>query len=260
MRGPRLAGIAFALAAAAGCAALAHAEVVQKGALRVAFVGKFSPHALPRHGAAPIAVSLGGKISTSGGATPPQLRSISIAINRQGHLDPSGLPACRLRQIQPSTNEGALAACGNSLVGEGSFSADVELPEQSPFPSKGKVLAFNGQLNGRPVVFAHVYGTDPVPTSYTLPFLIKRSKGTFGTVLVASLPQVTSDWGFVTGIDLRLDTRSARGGGRSRYLTADCPAPSGFPGATFSLARASFAFAGGRKLSSVLDRACKVRH
>jgi hypothetical protein len=242
-----------------GWAALAGAEVVQKHALRVVFGGRFSPRALPRHGAAPVSVSISGRISTPGGASPPQLRLITIAINRSAHLDPGALPHCRLQEIQPSTNEGALAACGASLVGEGSFSADVKLPEQSPFPAQGKVLAFNGELKGKPVIFAHVYGTDPVPTSYTLPFAIRDSRGTFGTTLAASLPQVTSDWGFVTGIDLRLDRHfSSHGGGRS-YLSASCPAPAGFPGAVFPLAHASFAFAGRRPLSSVLNRACRVR-
>jgi hypothetical protein len=77
-----------------------------------------------------------------------------IQINRHGHLDSSGLPICRFKQIQPSTTSAALAACRRSLVGEGSFSADVELPQQAPFPSQGKVLAFNARVDGRPVILA----------------------------------------------------------------------------------------------------------
>lgn len=239
-------------------AVIAQAEVVQKGHLRVSFAGKFSPQALPRKGAAPISVAIGGRISTTDGKAPPQLRRITIAINRNGRLDPSGLPSCSLRAIQPSTNDGALAACRRSLVGEGSFSANVELPQQAPFPSRGKVLAFAGRENGKPVILAHVYGTDPVPTSYTLPFEIRRSPGTFGTILTASLPQVTSDWGYVTGISLRLDRRFGGRGERRSYLSAGCPAPPGFPGTTFPLARASFAFAHGRTFTSVLTRACRA--
>lgn len=252
MRAPRTLVAIFALAILAAGATLARSEVVQKGHLRVAFAGAFSPRALPRDGAAPVSVSIGGRITSTGVAKPPQLRTISIAINRNAHLDPGALPECRLDEIQPSTDDGALAACGPSLVGTGSFAADVELPEQSPFPSTGKVLAFSGRLKGKPVVFAHVYGTEPVPTSYTLPFVIKRSSGTFGTTLVASLPQVTSDWGFVTAIDLKLDRQHG-------FLTAGCPAPAGFTAAAFPLARATFAFAGGQALSSRLNRACRVR-
>jgi hypothetical protein len=242
-----------------GLSSLASAEVVQKGHLRVAFSGEFSPRALPRQGTAPIAVAIGGRISTTDGRPPPQLRRITLEINRSGHLGAVGLPSCDLDDIQPSTNQGALVACGGALVGSGYFTANVELPEQAPFPSRGKVLAFAGREHGKPVILAHVYGPEPVPTSYTLLFEIGRSTGTFGTVLTASLPQVTSDWGFVTGLDLRLSRRfTYRGSGRS-YLSAGCPAPPGFPGATFPLARASFAFAGGTTIASVLNRACKAK-
>ncbi|HEX4669580.1 MAG TPA: hypothetical protein VH275_06355 [Solirubrobacterales bacterium] len=256
--GRRAAAVLCALLLAALAAGMARAEVVQKGTLRVSFSGKLSPTALPREGAAPIAVSVGGQITTTDGSAPPQLRRVLLAINRNGHLDYSGLPACELEQIQPSTNKGALEACQASLVGEGSFSANVKLGQQAPFPSEGKVLAFNGTLKGRPVLLAHVYGTDPVPTSYTLPFTIKSTKGTYGTLLQASLPQVTSDWGFVTGLELDLKRRFSAGGKAHSYLSAGCPAPKGFPGAVFPLVRASFAFAN-RTMTSTLNRSCKAR-
>jgi hypothetical protein len=254
---PRLLAAALAVLLAAG-STLASAEVVQKGHLRVSFQGEFSPHALPRQGAAPIAVAIGGRISTTDGSPPPQLRRISLEINRTGRLSAAGLPVCGVRDIQPSTNQGALEACGDSLVGTGSFSANVELPEQAPFPSRGKILAFAGREGGRPVILAHVYGTEPIPTSYTLPFRVGFARGDFGTVLTASLPQVTSDWGFVTGLDLRLNRRFRFHGKRRSYLSAGCPAPAGFPGASFPLVRASFAFAHGATLTSVLNRSCRV--
>ena len=100
---------------------------------------------------------------------------IAIAINRNGRFDTTGLPVCRLEDIQPSTTANALAACRGALVGEGHFSANVKLPEQSPFPSAGKVLAFNGRLHGKPAILAHIYGTQPAPTSTVLPFLINDS-------------------------------------------------------------------------------------
>ena len=241
-----------------GCGTFAHAETVQKGPLRVAFSGAFAPTALPRQGMAPISVAIGGRIGTSNGKPPPQLRRIELEINRRGRLSTAGLPSCRLDEIQPSTNDGALEACRRSLVGEGSFTANVELPEQAPFPSRGKVLAFAGREDGHPAILAHVYGTDPVPTSYTLPFRIGGGRGEYGTVLTASLPQVTSDWGFVTGMQLRLNRQFTYHGQRRSFLSAGCPAPAGFPGAAFPLMRASFAFTGGPTLSSVLSRSCRV--
>jgi hypothetical protein len=255
----RVMAVLCALLLVLAVAAAASAETVQQGSLRVAFLGKLSPKALPRAGAAPISVSVGGRISTTDGSTPPQLRGITIAINRNGHFDYAGLPACALAEIQPSTNQGALASCRHSLVGEGKFSAEVKLPQQAPFPSQGKVLAFNGTEHGQPVIFAHVYGTEPVPTSYTLTMYLKPSKGTFGTKLSVSLPNVTSNVGFVTGIEMTLQRNFTYRGERHSYLSAGCPAPKGFPGAVFPLARTSFAFAGGKALTSTLSRSCRAR-
>ena len=160
-----------------GLATLAQAEVSQRGDLRVSVDGELSPRVLPRQGAAPVAVTVGGHITTTDKSTPPQLRRLTIAINRFGRLDSRGLPICHLADIQPASTVEALRACRGSRVGEGSFSADVAIPTQSPFPSRGKVIAFNGREHGRPVILAHVYGIKPIPTSFTLPFLDQAVKG-----------------------------------------------------------------------------------
>jgi hypothetical protein len=234
-------------------------EAVQRGDLRLSFDAEVRPKALPRRGVAPIAIDVGGRVATTDGSQPPQLRRVQIAINRNGRLDSKGLPTCRLEEIQPATTENALAACGDAKVGAGSFSANVDIPEQSPFPSKGKVIAFNGREGGRPVIFAHVYGTDPIPTSFTLPLRISHAAGKFGTRLSASLPAVTSKVAFVTGISLHLHRTFRYRGRLHSYLSAGCPAPAGFSGVLYPLARASYDFAGGERLSASVVRSCRVR-
>jgi hypothetical protein len=251
-----VAGLAISLILAV--AVLAHAEVVQRGELRVGFNGKLTPTALPRTGEAPVRVAVEAKISASDGGPPAPLRRIAIAINRHGHFEPKGLPLCSVREIQPSTTQKALEACGGSLVGQGTFAAKVALGRQAPFPAAGKLYAFNGTFNGRPAILAHVYGTDPVPTSFTLPFVLTQTRGTFGTILEASLPAVTGNSASITVLRLVLGRVFRSHGKRRSYLSASCPAPKGFPGAVFPFARASFAFAK-TTLSSTLTRSCKVR-
>jgi hypothetical protein len=167
------------------------------------------------------------------------------------------LPVCTVRDIQPSTTQNALKACGSSLVGTGSFAAKILLPQQASYPAGGKLYAFNGVYEGRPAILAHVYGTKPVPTSFTLPFVITRGKGELGTVLTASLAEVTGKAGYITGLSLDLGGAGISEVGRD-YLTASCPAPKGFGGAVFPFAKASFEF-GSAKLTSTLTRNCKVR-
>jgi hypothetical protein len=257
MRVSRMAWVVVALAALS-LASLARAEVVQNGAIRVKFEGELTPKALPRVGRAPVRVSVGATITPLRSTDPPKLKKISIAINSAGEFSPGALPVCTVRDIQPSTTQNALKACGNSLVGTGSFSAKILLPQEAAFPAGGKLYAFNGVYEGRPAILAHVYGTEPVPTSFTLPFEISRMKGELGTVLTASLAEATGKAGYITGLSLSFGGSAIpREGGRS-YFTAGCPAPKGFGGAVFPFARASFEFDSG-KLTSTLVRNCKVR-
>jgi hypothetical protein len=235
------------------------AETTQEGSLRVAFGGKVRPQKLPRTEKAPISVSLSGDIKTTDESTPPQLRKIVLQINRQGAIDTRGLPSCRIDQIQPATSEEALSNCAPSLVGEGRFRAAVALPDQSPFPSNGKVLAFNGKIDGKLAVLAHIYGREPLPTSYVLPFVLKRrARGPYAATFTAELPRIAAEWGYVSGISLTLRRRFHAAGRTRSYLSAGCPAPKGFASGHFSFARASFAFEDGRTLSSILTRRCRA--
>lgn len=236
----------------------ATAEIAQKDSVRVSFKGGLAPQVLPRQGRAPVAVTLGGDISTVDGSAPPQLRTISLAINRNGRIDYSGLPTCNYHQIQPASTREAIQACSRSMIGEGAFSAKVVLPEQSPFPSRGKVIAFNGLLHGRHVVFAHIYGTAPLPQSRVLAFEIGRTGGAYRTVLTAELPRVAAEWGYVSGVSLTLNRQFRYRGHQRSFVSAGCPAPPDFELATFPLARASFGFEDGKVLTATLIRSCKV--
>lgn len=226
-------------------------EISQKQGIRVSVDAGIAPKRLPRRGQAPVAVSVKGQIAAQSSAVLPQLQELAIAINGAGHLDVGGIPHCRINHINPSTNAEALAACRSSLIGEGTFSANVVLPEQSPFPSQGKLLAFNGTIGRQPAVFAHIYGTKPIPTSYVFAFRIKQqARGTYGTILETSFPRATGDWGYVTGIELDLD---------KRFLSAGCPAPKGLSRVSFPLMKTSFRFKGGLKLENTLNRSCEAR-
>jgi hypothetical protein len=233
------------------------AEVAQSGNLRIGLDAKLAPRELPRKGKAPVSVTLDGKIKPLRGELPPRLATIQIAINREGRLDTGAVPTCAVRRIQPSTTVDARRFCGSSLVGEGRFSAEILLPEQTPFPSVGRVLAFNGSYRGKPAVLAHVYGTEPAPTSFTLPFLIGRGSGRFGVTLTAAMPDVAATSAYVTG--LRMTLGGGAGTSARPYLSAGCPAPPDLGSVLFPLVRAGFAFEGAPTLRSTMLRTCEVR-
>ena len=250
----------LALGACLLLAALAQGETAQSGNLRVALSGEIAPHTLPRAGKAPIRATVATAIAPAKkGKAVPQLRRLEIAINRNGVLDTTGLPVCPLEAIQPATTADALAACRDSLVGEGLFSAKVLLKGQAAFPSTGKLYAYNSRIDGAPAILAHVYGTQPAPASFTLVFTLQKAKGTFGTVLATSLPEADNNAGYVSGLSLTLGKTYSYRGKRHSYLAAGCPAPKGFPGVSFPFARARLSFAGGARVEQTLVRSCRAR-
>ncbi|MDQ2629899.1 MAG: hypothetical protein M3Y75_02830 [Actinomycetota bacterium] len=240
-------------------ASLAHAELVERGDLFVKFEGGIAPTALPRHVNAPISVRVDGTVKTLSGDRPPALRRIAIAINRGGRIETRGLPVCRRAQIEATSAALAMAACGPALVGRGRFVAAVSFPEQSEFPLRGGILAFNTVLGGQRAILAHVYGTDPFPNTRIIVFRIRKSQGTFGTVLSAALPASLIGHGYLKRIILNLRREFVYRGRTRSYLSAACAAPSDLTIGVFPFVRVSMTFDDGRKLASTLIRTCRVR-
>ena len=237
----------------------ATAEVIRHGNLRVTVHAQVQPFRLPRAKPAPIAVFLAGHIGTVDGEVPPQLQRMAIDVNRHGLLQSKGLPSCALSQIQPGSTNHALEQCSDALVGSGRFWASVVFPDQRPYPTRGRLLVFNGRRGGRPVIFAHIYTTQPFNSSFVVTFGIEKvSKGPYGTRLSASLPQALGSWGFVDRIKLTLRRKYHYRGRQRSYFNAACPALPGTNLAAYPLARTSFYFAKGKQISVAVNKACGV--
>ena len=233
---------------------------MQKGNLRLSLEGKLSPKRLPRKGQAPIAVTVQWGLSTTDETPVPTLKKLGIEINRKGSFDAEGLPVCPVAKIQPASTQRALSNCRSSLVGQGTFTADVALREQEAYETKGRLLVFNGEAKGKPVLLGQIYSPHPFATSFVIPFAVKKiSKGTYGTALEATLPKAIAAWGNLTGIQMTLARRYSYQGKRRSYVSGGCPAPKGFNKASFSLARATFDFKGGTELGSTLSGECRAK-
>jgi hypothetical protein len=249
--------IAIAVLVSAG---FADAELSQSGNLRLAFGGRLTPKRLPRTSDAPVTVRISGAIGTADGQRPPQLKKLAIAFNRYGSVSTEGLPTCTEGQLEQTTSETALERCGPALVGRGNFKANVEFAGREPVVVDGDMLAFNAIRKGRPAMLLHVYGSDPVQLAFILSFrIIHLKKGPFGTLFVAHIPDIASKLGYVTNVDLTFGRKYTFHGQRRSFLSAKCAAPSGFPGAVFTLARGTFSFSNGQRISSSLGRNCWVR-
>jgi len=254
--------VAVVALAMGACLALAQAslgEVARQGNLQATFNGGISPGKLPRTESAPVTVSMGGKISTTDRSGPPKLERIALAINSHGRLETGGLPTCSLAKLNSLSSADAKRACASSLVGHGNVTSRVSLPGQGAFALNGELLAFNGRLHGHQAVLAQVSSGAPLPLTYVIAFEVRKTGGTFGTSLIGTLPPIASEYGYISSFSLALSRRYEAAGQKRSFASASCPAPEGFPGASFPFAKASYLFADGRSLSSTLVRDCKVR-
>jgi hypothetical protein len=255
----RLATLALLLAVTGSLAAVAHAQVVQSGEIRVSFHASFSPRTLPRERPAPITLQVEGQISTPDGSHPPPLQRFRVELNSAGQIDTDGLPACTAAALQSTSSDLAIERCGPAQVGQGSFEAQLQL-SGPPIPVHGRALVFNGKVAGRAGMLIHIFIARPVRLTLVVPLRISRREGQFGTVLTTRVPKLVGGFGSITALQLRIGRRFAYGGKQRSYLSAACAAPAGFPGAIFRFARGVFSFAGGHTMHAVLTSDCKVRN
>ena len=261
MRSIRLAsaGVLGTVLLVLSLAASASGEIVQKGNLQVSFNGGIAPVKLPRSEPTAVTVQTDGKVKTTDKSTPPKLERILLSINANGIIQTKGLPTCSIAKLESISSAGAEKACGAAQIGHGNVTSRVSLPGQGAFASNGSLLAFNGIVHGKPAILAQVSSGAPLPLTYVIVFEVKKTSGTFGTELVGTLPEIASEYGYISAFDLSLGRTYTFKGKKFSYASASCPAPNGFPGATFPFAKAAYEFAGGITVSSTLVRECKVR-
>lgn len=253
--------ILAAIAIVAVVATTASGEQTQKGNLRLAFNARLAPKKLPRRVPAPVSMQVSGAIHTANGERPPELRKISFAFNRFGIVSTTGLATCDPDQIEQATSAGALSVCGDALVGHGGFRAYVNFPGSAPIAVQGKSLAFNAFVHGKRSILLHVYASRPVQVAFVVPFTVRHipGDGTFGTVFTAKIPKIAARTGYVTNLSLTLDRRYAYHGEQRSFLSARCAVPVGIPGTPFTLARGTFEFSNGQRITSALNGNCWVR-
>jgi hypothetical protein len=237
----------------------AEGEVTASGNLLVTFNGGISPATLPRQELAPITVSIDAAVRITSGEDPPSVRQITLALNRNGRLDSRGLPTCRIGQVETATGAQALRACGDALVGRGSYRARYNFAEQEASPLHGRILAFNSKFHGKEAILAQVHSSRPTSNTNVIVLHIHHSSGKYGTVLTGTVPAGLSRWGYLKKFSLRLHRLYTYRHSLHSYLSAPCPAPRDLQQVSFPFVFASMSFADGRVLSSTLTRTCKVR-
>src|SRR4051812_18861311 len=250
----------FAIAAPLSPPFPARPAPVPPGSPPVPFRPTPPPRRLPPDRLAPIPLRPAVAVQSDSGTLPPQTRLIRIGTNRNGRLDRTGLPVCNARRLHGTSSAQALLVCGDALVGRGSFLLKTRYPEAPVAATPGTVLAFNARGRHGPEIVAHLYSTLPATTSHLLVFhLHRQAAGPFGTVISTRLAPSLDPYGSLLALHLVLHRTYAYHGAVHSYLSASCPAPPGFSGGIFPLARAFLAFADHSTVAATATATCRVR-
>jgi hypothetical protein len=213
-------------AAALGLTAVATAkfDTFRVGNLVVKVDGGVSPKALPKNSYAPVAVNIKGKLSTSDGSHPPAFRELIADFDKNGRINPKGLPVCKGGQLEARPTAAAKKVCGKSEVGSGSGRIQISFPEQPPIPVKSPITVFNGGTKGgKTTLFIHAYITVPVPSAVVTTVTIKKvSKGRYGLSTVSKVPVIAGGSGSVLEFDITFKRNFIYKGRRQSYFTARC--------------------------------------
>jgi hypothetical protein len=241
-------------------AAGASAEVVQRGDLRITVLAQVAPYRLPRTGTAPISIFVAGHLEAKDGGIPPQLQKMDIKVNRHGLLQSLGLPACQVGKIKTASSQKAVELCSSALIGAGHFWAHIVLPDQTPYPTQGRLLIFNGRQGRKPLLLAHIFTSSPFPSSFVIAFSIRKiAQGPYGTELTATFPQALGEWGYVDRIKLNLKRKYHYKGRELSYFNAGCSAPTGTDRTVYPLALSTFYFRALKPPSARVVKSCGVR-
>jgi len=180
-------------------------------------------------------------------------RRIVLSINRYGHV--ISVPARLSLQA---------AAAGDDFRGAASCPAGrrpwhlqsaVALPEQSPYPSEGTILAFNGRLRGN----RSSTPTSTAPRRANLVYLafeVKRPSKAPTPHADRRTTSSAANWamsGSLADLATALHLR-----GRPTAISLRAARAEGFP-VHFAFANAAFGFENGAQMRTTLTRSCGVR-
>jgi hypothetical protein len=185
------------------------------------FSGRVEPKTLPKRGRAPIALVIHGDFSTIDGSQPPSLREATVDFDRDGVIDPQGLPVCRLSQLEGHSKTTAPGECAKAIVGSGTARIDSSITGQQ----RAMLTAFNGGARGDTttiLVRSVIVGSAPAHTVAVVK-VNQIPHGPYGLRSVWKLPRLLGGAGSLLEFSLKLQRLFKYKSAQHSYLAAKCP-------------------------------------
>jgi len=224
MRKRLLATVISLLACAALLAASAGASTVRVGTLVLHADGGFEPRLLPRHAYAPIHFQGYGQIRTTNGTVPPALQHIKLEFDRDGHLTTTGLPTCKVSQLEGTTTAEARRRCRDAIVGSGHIAAVIPFAGLAQVRISVPLTLFNGpRIGGSPSVLGQARAPFPLSETYLIVAPIERVHGgIYGYRSEFDIPSIAGGLGSLTRIDAKIGREYRFKGRELSYVSARC--------------------------------------
>jgi hypothetical protein len=185
----------------------------------------------------------------SGGFTPTATQTV-LSYSRDFKFTPGNLPQCPLSSVQNKTQAAATAACGGSIVGQGSAKLS-----QGSLNLSAVVTAFNGQpQNGNPTIYLH----SNVNNDFADPVLVGELNPSTNTLTVAINSAGLAITDFQTTINkIKTGKKKVKVNGKTKnqpvyYIMARCKKKNWTTSETTT-------FQGGSTLSASTTQPCKQK-
>ncbi len=219
------AGLVLTIMLSLAAIAFAATSIITVGNLVLKIESSVSPKALPKKALAPITFKLGASVSTKDGKHPPAAKTLEGEVDKNGALNPKGLPVCKQGQLEARTTEQVKAACKDAIIGEGFAEAEVEFPEQAPFDAKGPLVVFNGGgTAAKTKILVHVYANVPAPTALVTKVNVSKvNNGRYGLKFDSQIPKIAGGAGSLTEFSITLRKIFTYKGKQQSYFLAKCP-------------------------------------
>jgi hypothetical protein len=193
---------------------------VETGWGPLSFNAGVQPRTLPRHQVSAVAVGVSGRISANTQEV-PGLKEVTMAFDRNGVIDATGLPVCTRSQLQALTTANARRICHKSIVGTGlahiAFSSSSsEIPIQ--------LTLFNGGAKaGTVTMFIHAaVPMSPQTATIATTKIKKVDQGRFGLRSVTRIPPIANGSGSLRDFSFIVERHFSQGGREVSFASARC--------------------------------------
>ena len=248
----RAGALSCALLGLAAASAFGEGALVKVNDIVLRADGNFQPHALPRHGFAPISFHGYFDVAAKDGGKPVALQEATIDFDRDGRLSAGGLATCAPESVAAASPAAARRTCAAAIVGSGRVEALVDLGG-GPTPSSSPLTLFNGpRLEGNPTVVLHARFETPAVQTLAIVVPVERRPGEFRYRAHLALPPLAAGLGAITRVEVAIGRRFGPRGARRSYVSARCS-----DGVLRTHGR--FTFADGTVVDGSVEKSCTPR-